>query len=400
MIGNLIMKKEQNFKKKLFKSQLVFVLVFCMIFTVKSQHLFDEEINKSPNFFYNHLNANNVVQKEHAYANSQSMNAYDFMNLRKSVGPISLLVKITEDDYWIEEQKQIIDNLINSARTSRDIPNNTRYLDDFKGWISLTEGYSYLKESPLYEGYTFLYVAEFLYLLDRIDWVNRSPENTLWWENTLNFVETNIWNKWYVRSKPIHGNNYAYFLRSRTHMGSHWAGFAMYLGAITSNSEIQSQTSFLIEQYDILLKRNFIEVEGGYIWNSTYDDVTGTYATSASSDIIQDVSHGNHVLAYIIAAHKFGNENWGDEQIGRLAYTLKHFIYDEDSNTFADNVDGTTHESRPGRGNFIADGWVKLSSYDEELRTIFEIFGQTNNIRRYNQEFQFKSQMYKHKISE
>ena len=111
-------------------------------------------------------------------------------------------------------------------------------------------------------------------------------------------------------------------------MGSHWAGLAMYLNTLTSNKQIQSQTAILIQQYDTLLKRNLNKSQDGYIWNSTYDNVEGTFAADTHKNIIQDVSHGNHVVSYIVAAYEFGNNNWTLADIHKLCYTLKEYVYD------------------------------------------------------------------------
>lgn len=397
------MRKEIINNRKNTNGLWMLVLLFCVVFSVQSQNEFDKEITKTVNFFYNHPNRRGDIEREKAMSLSASGDSYNLMSLRKSVGAINTLVLVTEDNYWIEEQKQIIDNLINSARVSSEIPNNTNYFDSFKGWISKNEEKSgYLEEMPLYESYTFFYISQFLYILDEIGWVNQSAQNQSWWQNTLAFVETNIWTKWYERSLPVKGNNYWYFLRSRTHMGSHWAGIGMYLGAITNNHEIKRQTETLIKQYDTLLKRNLIEVEGGYIWNSSYDDVTGTYASPSTRDVIQDVSHGNHVIAYIVAAHKFGNKNWRKSDLKKFAYTVKHFMmYDDDDEIhFYENVDGTPSTTRPGRGNSLGDGWVKLAEYDEQLRIILTEFEQTDLAKQYGQEFNFKSNMYKFKLEE
>jgi hypothetical protein len=100
----------------------------------------------------------------------------------------------------------------------------------------------------------------------------------------------------------------------------------------------------------------------------------GTFAVSSPKNIIQDVSHGNHVVSYIIAAYEFGNKNWTLADIHKLSYTLKKFMYDRQNNMFHDNVDVSSDENRPGWGNFVADGWVKLAAYDEAVKDIFQMF--------------------------
>src|SRR5690606_27986256 len=130
-----------------------------------------------------------------------------------------------------------------------------------------------------------------------------------------------------------------YFLRNRTHMGSHWAGIAMYLGEITNNEQIVKQTNEVQRQYDMLLKRNLQLKKGAYVWNSTYDDVRGTDAGKGKAIVIQDGSHGNHVVAYVVAAYELGNKNWTKKDLKRLSKTVPRIMYNKKTNSFADKVD-------------------------------------------------------------
>ena len=67
-------------------------------------------------------------------------------------------------------------------------------------------------------------------------------------------------------------------------------------------------------------------------------------------------------------------------------------MYDRMTNTFSDNVDGTVDKSRPGLGNNVGDGWVKLGKYDRNVKRIFEAFlGNEKHVKSYNQELQFKA---------
>src|SRR5699024_1179666 len=202
---------------------------------------------------------------------SKSSDAYQLMVLRRDFGTISEMKSRSKDAYWINKGVTLIDNIINTAQISKLIEGNQTHKDNYKGWISLIKDREYHKEVPLYESYSFFYITQFLYTLKKIGWTEKSETNNVWWNNSLKFIEENIWNKWLERSYKLKGKNYWYFLRQSTHMGSHWAGIAMYLGAITSNSEIKKQTAEVQQQYDLLLKRNMKTVNNAYVWNSTYD---------------------------------------------------------------------------------------------------------------------------------
>lgn len=327
---------------------------------------------------------------------SSSGNAYHLLELRSHLGANNAIIEKHKDNIIIEYQFTLIENIVKAAKPSREIQNNqSPFQDNFMTWISTKEDRVFKYEVPLYESYSFFYITQFLYYTKLNGWNNDSDDNQERWKSLLSFVEDHIWTKWYTRSMHTYGNNYRYFLRSRTHMASHWAGVAMYLNYLSKDNEIKKQTEYLVDQYDILLKRNLKIVDRSYVWNATYDNVQNTYATKARGDIVQDVSHGNHVVSYIIAAYEFGNENWSREDIMLLSSTLKNIVFDNQSNTFRDNVDGSSNRSRPGWGSFLADGWVKLAIYDEEAKMIFIRFGRTKLLRRFDQELQFKVNLYK-----
>lgn len=348
--------------------------------------------------FYTAINKKGVSPSEIALGYSKSGNSYDFMTLRSTLGTLNSIIAETADERLINEEILLINNLINSAQVSQNIPNNKyEFKDGYKGWIALktnerNKGSQFL-EVPLFESYSFFYITQFLYLIRKNKWIEKSSANKVWWKNTLSFIEKNEWKKWYERSYKIHNKYYRVFLRSRTHMGSHWAGIAMYLKEMTSNSDIKGECKKAQEQYDTLLKRNLKlnpTCQSAWVWNSTYDNTMGTDANATESSIIQDVSHGNHVVAYITAAYQLGDMCWRSEDIQSLCNTLKYIIYNKQTNTFADNVDGTKDPSRPGRGNFVEDGWIKLSKYDLEVANIFNLFSQNKFSKRYNPELQFQ----------
>ena len=335
---------------------------------------------------------------------SSSGNTHDLMPLRAYLGANNALVSVTPDWEVIAYQRKLIDNIINTARVSENIPNNmSPYHDEYKGWISTSKKSTYNEEVILYEGYSFLYIAQFLFLLQENHWINLSPENSDWWQKTVSFLEQNIWTKWLNRSKIINKNNYRYFLRGRTYMASHWAGIAMYLKKMTADSLIKKECEKLQQQYDLLLKRNLKPnpaYPAAFYWNATYDNADGTDAVGTRSGIVQDVSHGNHVISYIVAAYKMGDKNWLPEDIDKLCNTVKLVLYNKEDNSFHDNVDGSTDPSRAGWGNFVADGWVKLADYDTAVQAIFKNFEASGKmLKKYNQELQFKANLNKKQLA-
>lgn len=347
--------------------------------------------------------ANILYKKSIDY--SIGANAHEFMNLRAYLGANNALISASPDLEIIEYQRILIENIIKTASISKNIPNNhSPFKDKYRGWISLIKNNTYNKEVILYEGYSFFYITQFLFFLQENHWVNLSSENAKWWHETLSFLEQNIWTKWLTRSRAINKNNYRYFLRGRIHIASHWAGIAMYLKSMTTDSLIKRDCDKLQQEYDLLLKRNLKPnplYPSASCWNATYDNTEGTDAVKIDPCVMQDVSHGNHVVSYIIAAYEMGDTNWGREDIDKLCNTVKFVLYNKDNKTFSDNVNGSPDASRPGWGNFVADGWVKLADYDTEVRAIFKNFEADGEmLKRYNQELQFKANLHKKEITD
>lgn len=172
-------------------------------------------------------------------------------------------------------------------------------------------------------------------------------------------------------------------------MGSHWAGIAMYLNAITDNYEIKRQTKEVKEQYDLLLKRNLKVVGDAYLWNSTYDNPKGTDATSPKEAMVQDVPHSNHIVSYIIAAYEFGDPNWTEKDITLLANTFKNVLYNPNSNRLSDLINGQMEKGRLNWEANISDGWMKLMLYDSDISRIFQRFYIENKLRKGVQEWTY-----------
>lgn len=322
-----------------------------------------------------------LMYEKEAVQKSKTGDSYHFMALRRAVGGINAIVSKTQDDFFIAKQIQLIDIIIGTSKQSKLLKGaKSDFSDNYLGWLDNS-----FKEVPLYESYVFLYITQFLYLLQESHWMEKSSANNAWWSETLNFIEVNLWEKWYTRSKRKYENDYGYFLRERTHMGSHWAGIAMYLNAMTKNQEIKKQAEILLKDYNKLLKRNFKIKDNCYVWNSTYDNISGSLAPKRKQVSIQDVSHGNHVVAYILNAYEMGSDIWTLEDIKYLANTLKYKIYNQKKNRFYNAVDGSGKVGNPGLG----DAWIRLSEYDKEVMKIFKLYTTEHGFKRNQLTFQY-----------
>ena len=324
---------------------------------------------------YTSLCASGITFRENILLKSTSGNAYDFMSLSSTADALMNMYVATKNEEYLNDEIKIINNIISTAAVSKSIPGNVYTLkDDYLGWVSRTPGHAFNNETVVAEGYIFRYIVQFLYEIKKTGWKDRSVENNDWYNRTLQFIEKNSWEKWISRSLRSKAKPYGVFLTTRTHMGSHWAFTGLILKEITDKPEIKTQCQDVINMYDTLLKRNLhpnLSFPDAYVWNSTWDNVDGTQAEPTPSPSIQDVSHGNHVTAYIAMSKRFNNPNWTNEDIMRFCNTIKQVIYNKSKMTFSDNVDGSPSADRPGWGNSQADGWLKLALFDQHTLNIY-----------------------------
>ncbi|MCC6289108.1 MAG: hypothetical protein IT249_14605 [Chitinophagaceae bacterium] len=330
------------------------------------------------------------------YVNKSKLgDSYQFVELSAVIDALSTMYISTGTSEYLNDEIVIINNVIGTAAVSKLIPGNIyTKKDDYLGWISKTVDANYNDEASLYEGYFFRYVLQTLFDLKKTGWINKSTENYNWYQNTLQFIEKNVWEKWIDRSMRVYFVPYMRFMGARTHTASHWAYIAIMLEKLTSDAEIKKQANEVYTMFDTLLKRNLKPNSAhpdAYVWNSTWDDVSGTDGIASSEDAIQDVSHGNHVLSYIAATKRIGNTNWSDAEILSFCNTIIKVIYNKETNAFAGNVDGTIIPATPEKGTYQCDGWLKLSEFNEDVRSIYTTFAilKPNYIRSYDMELQY-----------
>ncbi|HMY83618.1 MAG: hypothetical protein KDC31_13815 [Saprospiraceae bacterium] len=285
----------------------------------------------------------------------------------------NMLIAKTWDSTLVNYQIYIINNIINSARLSSGMYGNNGNPDDYLGWMEFADGI----EKPLYESSPLGYIVQFLYMLQENGWKDKLPENKIWWERVLNFVEIHEWKKWGERSYY----KYAHYIRKRNYMGANWAIVALYLKKLSSNQELITQYNEVLDIYNTLLKRNLKPNPNhpdAYIWNSSWDDLSGIWVQGITPDTVdlQDVAHANSIINYIIAAYETGEADWTIVDIQRMCNTAKNVIYDPVTNNFVRNIDGTDIDLNNGSSAFgnVGDGWVKLSKYDPGVKAVMKEF--------------------------
>lgn len=349
----------------------LFISIILFVDNVKAQEdwktLFDQR--------YASICSSTETKREVYLNKSRSGDSFDFMSISNILDALQCMYLSTGEDTYRNDLIKIINNIISTAQVSKDIPGNVyNYKDQYLSWTSKNRLNTYNNETPLFEGYVFRFITQFIYNLHKSGWTNLSAENKNWYNLTLQFIEKNIWEKWITRSNKINNKPYTIFLRSRTHMGAHGAFIAFFLKDITTDPVIKTQCFDLYNMFDLLLKRNLNSnpvFPSAYIWNSSWDDVSETQAKPVTDVVLQDVSHGNHVLSYITTTKQMGNPNWGDNEIDSLCNTLKLVVYDNKNIFFSDMVDGSASSSRPGWGNSQSEGWIKLSWFDKDVWNLY-----------------------------
>ncbi len=325
-------------------------------------------------------------KKKYSQIANGSMKAYNLMFMSRGLGALLAQYEVTDSIKYLEEAYQLTLSVVNRAQKSKDIKGNrSPFMDNYLSWINLNPNYAehpngggHLQEVPLFESYFFRYMARMLYLTNKIPSNKSTSLIASNYKPLLNFITVNGWEKWYERGLK-HGKCYKYLFRSRTHMTSHWAMVALYLAKIDNNSIKISQYTTFKELYDKQLRDN-LKIQGNqaYIWNMTWDSPWpyGTDCHKATKPKVQDGSHGNHVVTYVIECYQL-REGWYREDIDRLVNTAKFILYNKTNNLFYGDLNQTPMK-RFENGMEYADGFLKLARYDKTLLKYFEMARRNN----------------------
>lgn len=334
----------------------------------------DGILNPSSNYFYGKM-----------YKNAESGNALRFLELGYFFNSINEYYIKTGDKSLFQYSQNTIDKL---RASSKKLNIGNQWIVNFAR--KSDTNYEMLnKEYLLYEGYMFRYIAEYVFI---------NFQNKANYEEDLDFVKSNF-DKWYERDKDKFGGS-AEMFGLRLHMGSHWATVSMYLYKMTSE---QRYLKFYNE-FNKQVKENLVTINVSgypcYIWNSTYKTRFNNLLNQRNRKYNaekQDVSHGNHVVQFIVDSYKVGMGSWTQMDIEKLTNTLKYIIW-QDNTSPTDNVDGSSNLKKliNGTGWKQSDGWMKLMQFDKDLYSIYESYFDNNRkkIETFNPFPQFYINMY------
>lgn len=303
---------------------------------------------------------------------SNSTLVTDLEQLSYGLDAVLAMFETTDSVSYLDDAIAITKNNIGKSQVTGLVADNRfRLKDTYRGWIDRSNDTSsilYHTESVLTEIDFYQYVCRLLKDIYNNREIYRKARYKDFYNQTLDFVESNIWDKWESRGLRFNGNRYNYLFLVRTHMASHWAYIAAELSFLTKSDTRRNDYLAFVKMYNDQLEKNFYKY-GKYIsWNQTWNGVN-------NGGIIQDVSHGNLVVSYIVETYDLGL--WKDSDvIQRLINTLKDILWDPKDCLFRDNINGTMFKSQDGGtvGSFQADGFVKLTRYDKSLFAIYDRF--------------------------
>jgi hypothetical protein len=307
---------------------------------------------------------------------SESSPVEHMQPLSYGLDALSAMFEATDSVSYLDDEIKIVNNIIAASRVTENIADNTYpFKDKYKGWIvtdSLFAKEIYHSETVLSEIYFFQYVTRLLKDIRNKESIYQTQRYKIFYEQTLDFVETNIWDKWVNRGIRYSKDRYNFLLLGRTHMSSHWAYIAAELAGLATNSNKKADYLQFVNVYNSQLQHVFYTYDTYVSWSQTFAHDS---AKQITKDNVQDVSHGNLVVSYIVEAYDLGL--WKDTDIvRRIINTLKDKLWSPDQCLFRDNMDGTMFMAgKSGSvGSFQADGFVKLTRYDSSLVNIYTKF--------------------------
>jgi hypothetical protein len=317
--------------------------------------LYEKQLVNSSNYSFNDIEAF-----------AKSKNAYHLMSLGYFVDANNIMFSKTKDLKYLDLNLKIINIMF-----SNKIKDNDKWLMN----VNSTNQNSFIngKESITYEGYFSRYFAEFLDIV---------ITNKLYINNQKILISNlkNTFDKWLIRSlAKYHDASNLY--HQRLHIAANWGCTALYLYKYTNEVKYKDFYRELDMQLRSSLKEVSVAGHNCYIWNSTYSSRFTTALKNMKNykDEIQDVSHANHVLNFVIAAHKIEPEVWGDADLVKFSNTLLYIIFKKDN--FSDSVDGSSSLNKEmfGTGWKQSDGWMKLIPYNSRLYDIYLTYFLKNN---------------------
>src|SRR5690606_11223378 len=291
---------------------------------------------------------------------SQSNNAYHFMAIGYFINANNIMYEKTKDKKYLEYNITVIKPMVLENKKTNYTKNKWVMNVSNKNQNAVVNGQEHL----ISEGYFFRYLGEFLNIIKR---------NKIYTEYQTPILESLVYsfNKWESKSESS-------LFHQRFHIGANWAVVALYLNKFTNDQKYKDFYKTFDDQLKKALTKKVVNGKECYVWNSTYPEkFTKTLsAIKKYPATVQDVTHGNHVVNYMITSYEFGLGVWKKEDLKFLANTVEQLIWNAKTKSFSDNVDSTKSQNSEIRstGWKQSDGWMRLMPYNKSLKNIYELY--------------------------
>jgi hypothetical protein len=283
-----------------------------------------------------------------ATALTTSSDSSDYYDAAYYVDAYTSMWEATSQTRYLGRAVSLVNNMISRARPSSSFGGG--FHDGYLGWVTQRSDVAG-QEVPLYESYMWRYVARLIRVM---------PTTGAYADDRarfLAFTEKNIFDKWMARGAS--DNVY----RSRTHMAAHWAYIGLELSRTTHSASRRAAALAVATNVDRNMPNSSSSLRGQMHTNPSHP---GAYVWSAEwgrTSPVQDVGHGNGVIAYVAEAYTLGKD-WTQSDMERFGGTLRVI------SPTAEFVDGSGDDT-----GWWPDGWVKLGRADPAIQKLLETHG-------------------------
>lgn len=295
----------------------------------------------------------------------------------------------TGDIKYFNRMKGWIDDMMRSA-----IVINEGSGAGCKGWLTTDiEKYGiYAKRSGqhLWEYYTWRHVAQLLRIIHQSPLFKKKTEAIAsnWYNNVLNFIEVNIWEKWHDFFPDV-------FYRNIAHIATHSMAISHELYIITNENRYKKAYEAIshkgMPNWDGSRNsfRNILELNpntpSAYVWQWHWNKADGTNSVQPR---MQDTTHSDAIISNLLMLWEQGN-HWTDDDMLKFTSAWQNVIYEGIGVTdfsFWWNIDGTSPNDGFTPQKYIGkrvpqfklqiQGWLLLGQFDATLQLNME-----NNVK-------------------
>jgi len=346
-------------------------------------------LEKFKYYYYENCGYDNESYRSYLFRLSATGSSHDFEEISYGIDALRNMYKVTLDTMYLNDGISLINRVISLAEKTHEIARNNFPLKSKElGWIDNNSGtYMQGQESSLYEGKLFKSVLPLIYEIQKCPNLVNQSQYKEFVDRTSIFIRDNVWKKWFNRSYLVPEPCGKYIFDGRTHMASHWATIALYLSKMFGGKE-DGGYSAALSKYNASLKANMKRHplnRKAVIWNSTWDKgwfvSTGCRKLQEATEV-QDMSHGNEVVSYIIKSYELGFF-WTKKDIKRLVLLTTEILWLPSASSFCFLIDCG---QRKKTAYFIAEGFAKLGKFSSKLTSQLSRFIQHENNLNYSRQ--------------